>query len=551
MSSVESGTGPESTIRSSTTSSGLFARNATGLVRGVSQRSSFVINFIPGHPTQALAAGFFFVFALFPGGNYLLGLALTIPLVLAIAYSFGLLTAMIPRSGGDYMIVSRVIHPLAGLISSFCMTLAGLLSNAFFAVAFVTIGLGPGLVSLGLLERSQALINAGTTIQSNDYWKFGIGAGMILLAAAFLAGGWRWSLRIQNTLFWVVTGGLILATVAALFTSHASFVSSFNSFLRPYTHNANSYQEVLSRAAKAGVNLHPSFSVANSIPIVGFFATFSIYSYWSTFVAGELREASSVKTARNMALAGVTCIVVVAAFAAAYFHTFGTSFMIAANGGGMPPQVSTAPTYFFLMSGAVGNLLFAILVIFSYIFFWPLICYISLLQPTRMLFAYAFDGILPEKVTTINRSGAPWVSIIIAWVLSAATLLWGLHNASFFQIITYATLIQLIAMGLVSVCGIIVPWRRPELYHASTTQRRFFGIPAVTVAGVGGVLTAVFVWVLFFYYKSQFGFSDPGKFFGFAGGTIGLAVIYYLVARFVRAHQGVNIDLAYAEIPPE
>jgi APA family basic amino acid/polyamine antiporter len=550
VSSIEK-SGAESEIRSSTTSSGLFARNATGLVRGVSQRSSLVINFIPGHPTQALAAGFFFIFALFPGGNYLVGLALTIPLVLAIAYSFGLLTAMIPRSGGDYMIVSRVIHPVMGLVSSFCMTLAGLLSNAFFAVAFVTLGLGPGLVSLGLIERSQALINAGTTIQANDYWKFGIGAAMIALSAVFLVGGWRWSLRIQNTLFWVVTGGLILATITALFTSHASFVSSFNSFLRPYTHNANSYQEVLNRAAKAGVNLHPSFSVANSIPIVGFFATFSIYSYWSTFVAGELREASSVKTARNMALAGVTCIVVVAAFAAVYFHTFGTSFMIAANGGGMPPQVSTAPTYFFLMSGAVGNLLFAILVIFSYIFFWPLICYISLLQPTRMMFAYAFDGILPEKVTSINKSGAPWIAILISWVLSAATLLWGLNNASFFQIITYATLIQLIAMGLVSVCGIIVPWRRPELYRASTSQRTFLGVPVVTIAGVGGVITAVFVWVLFFHYSSQFGFSDPGKFFGFTGVTIGLAVVYYLLARFVRAREGVNIDLAYAEIPPE
>jgi len=549
MSSVESD--PESTIRSTTTSSGLFARNATGLVRGVSQRSSFVINFIPGHPTQALAAGFFFVFALFPGGNYLVGLALTIPLILAIAYSFGLLTAMIPRSGGDYMIVSRVIHPLAGLISSFCMTLAGLLSNAFFGVAFVTLGIGPGLVSLGLLERSPGLINAGTTIQSNLGWRFGIGAAMMLLSAAFLIGGWRWSLRIQNTLFWIVTGGLILATVTALFTSHGSFVSSFNSFLRPFTHNANSYQEVLNRAAKAGVNLHPSFSVANSIPIVGFFATFSIYSYWSTFVAGELREASSVKTARNMALAGVACIAVVAAFAAVYFHAFGTSFMIAANGGGMPPQVSTAPTYFFLMSGAVGNLLFAILIIFSYIFFWPLICYISLLQPTRMMFAYAFDGILPEKVTSINRSGAPWMAIVISWVLSAATLLWGLNNASFFQILTYATLIQLIAMGLVSVCGIIVPWRRPELYRGSTSQRRFLGLPVVTIAGVGGVLTCVFVWVLFFHFSAQFGFADPGKFFGFAGVTIGLAVAYYLVARFIRSREGVNIALVYAEIPPE
>ena len=69
--------------------------------------------------SQSLAAGFFFVFALFPGGNYLVGLLLVIPLGLAMSYAFGLLTQMIPRSGGDYMLVSRVIHPMVGLISSF------------------------------------------------------------------------------------------------------------------------------------------------------------------------------------------------------------------------------------------------------------------------------------------------------------------------------------------------------------------------------------------------------------------------------------------------
>ena len=63
--------------------SGMFVRNATGLVRGVSPRSSLIINFIPGHPAQSLAAGFFFVFALFPGGYYLVGLLLVIPMALA------------------------------------------------------------------------------------------------------------------------------------------------------------------------------------------------------------------------------------------------------------------------------------------------------------------------------------------------------------------------------------------------------------------------------------------------------------------------------------
>src|SRR6266850_4312612 len=108
--------------------SGLFARTATGLVRGVPPRSSIILNFIPGHPTQTMAAVLLFALAVGPGGNPFLALLFVVPMTLSFAYSFGLLTQMIPRSGGDYMLVSRVIHPLVGIVSSFCMSMAGFLS---------------------------------------------------------------------------------------------------------------------------------------------------------------------------------------------------------------------------------------------------------------------------------------------------------------------------------------------------------------------------------------------------------------------------------------
>ena len=97
------------------TDSGLFVRNATGLVRGMSQRASIVLNFIPGHPTQTLAAVLFGYLVLFPGANPYLALLIVLPMTLSFSYAFGMLTAMIPRSGGDYMIVSRVHRPVARL----------------------------------------------------------------------------------------------------------------------------------------------------------------------------------------------------------------------------------------------------------------------------------------------------------------------------------------------------------------------------------------------------------------------------------------------------
>ena len=121
--------------------SGLFARTATGLVRGVPPRSSLIINFIPGHPTQTMAAILLFALAVGPGGNPYLALLIVVPMSLSFAYAFGFLTQMIPRSGGDYMLVSRVVHPAVGYVSVFTMTMAGLLSNAFFGLAVVLVEL--------------------------------------------------------------------------------------------------------------------------------------------------------------------------------------------------------------------------------------------------------------------------------------------------------------------------------------------------------------------------------------------------------------------------
>lgn len=68
-------------------SSPVFVRQATGLVRGVKPWTAAIINFAPGHPAQVLAVSFFVAFALFPGGSYLLALAILLPLSIAMSYS--------------------------------------------------------------------------------------------------------------------------------------------------------------------------------------------------------------------------------------------------------------------------------------------------------------------------------------------------------------------------------------------------------------------------------------------------------------------------------
>src|SRR5262249_50871573 len=99
---------PESSSVSTPTHPDLFVRNATGLVRNFSQRDNLFIGLVGALPPAALAYGIFFALGGFPGGNFFVAGLLTVPLSLAFAYAFGLLATAIPRSGGDYVVVSRI-----------------------------------------------------------------------------------------------------------------------------------------------------------------------------------------------------------------------------------------------------------------------------------------------------------------------------------------------------------------------------------------------------------------------------------------------------------
>ncbi|HET7510817.1 MAG TPA: hypothetical protein VFJ65_11290, partial [Solirubrobacterales bacterium] len=178
----------ESPVSAAPPPQGTYARKATGLVREVSPFSTFVFN-MAGQPTAIfLAVSIFFTLGLFPGGSIWLGFAMAAVAAVIICTCYGLFTSAIPRSGGDYVLVGRITHPVIGLVSSFFWTSGVILSIAFVALAFVTVALGPSLSAVGLVSGHHSLVTAGEDLATSKGWQFGIGAGMILLSAALLAG---------------------------------------------------------------------------------------------------------------------------------------------------------------------------------------------------------------------------------------------------------------------------------------------------------------------------------------------------------------------------
>ena len=117
---------------------------------------------------------------------------------------------------------------------------------------------------------------------------------------------------------------------------------------------------------------------------------------------------------------------------AIFFWRFGKDFLTAAFGGGLPSEIGSSAYYFILTSMQVGSPAFAVFLVASFVFFWPVIMAETTLQPPRTMFAWSFDGILPAAVTKVTRRGVPITATVITVALSILAYAWAIYWAKNF-----------------------------------------------------------------------------------------------------------------------
>jgi amino acid transporter len=538
---------------SQTGEQGTYARKATGLVREVSPFSTFVFN-MAGQPTAILlAVSVFFVLGLYPGGSIWLGFAMAFAVAIVLCVCYGLFTSAIPRSGGDYVLVGRLTHPVVGLISSFFWVSGVVLSIAFTAYAFVTVALGPSLTAVGLVSGHNTLVTAGNDLASKEGWQFAIGTVLILISAALLAGGWRWTTRIMNSLWIITMLGLATVFFVLLFKSKAGFIHSFNQFSNPITGESDSYHSLITAAGKEGIDTNPGFSLNNTWPTFAAIASLSIYSWLSIYISGEVRRAKDTTQMKIMSLASFVHIGIAVLLAIVFFWKFGHDFFVAVNAlSGTESYPFAAPPYYtFLTSIAGGSTLLAWWLFLTFAAAYPLLILPNLVIAVRSFFAWALDGILPSRFARVSpTTHAPNYAIGLTVVISVLVLYWAVSSGEgFLKVLFEAVLLQLVTMILLGLSAVLLPYRRPEVWRSSATTARFLGIPVVALAGG---LTAVLLGGIFFIYMhyAELGI-DKGHFFRDCAIILGAALVTFFVARTARLRQGVDVDKLAMEIPPE
>ena len=210
-----------------------------------------------------------------------------------------------------------------------------------------------------------------------------------------------------------------------------------------------------------------------------------------------------------------------------------------------------SPSFNFIVSLLTGNVLIPLIIGIGFIFWALMGTPLSELQATRYMLAWAVDRMIPSPLGDVNeRFHSPVKAIIFCTVTGTLALiaLVTIPQASLLG----ALLAQILAFILVSIAGIVFPYRLRHVWEAGGGHR-ILGIPSVTLAGIGGVLVLGSLMLLFIFnstINSAFGVTARLS-LSFMIGVIVVGILWYIGAYFLNRNQGIDLGLTYSEIPPE
>jgi amino acid transporter len=533
----------------------LFVRQSTGLVREANALDATIFNAVFSAPVGAtLAWGVFFALSAFPGSDLVWATIISFIINIPVLLMMALLASSMPRTGGDYVWVSRILSPPLALVSNLGAALSATIGATFWARYFPVFALGPILVTLGVTFENQTLMDWGQSFQTDSHWIFAGAMIMVVLMGAILVAGLRTTFRWQN-IFWIVaSAGTFLAFIVLFFGNHTDFVNNFNSVSAKY-----GSPDAATLITNAGVTPGAGADVGNwnaTVPSIFVIMVFMMWNWWSVYLSGELKSAAN--RARQLtimfgALAWDVIFIVVGVLL--LFKVTGYDFMVAVNSATSGYAIPTGPWYHFLSALTYNIPILTFLIVGSFLF-WSLPAMVgNTYMPIRSWFAWSFDRILPEKLSEVNeRTHSPIWAILVEMVLVTLMLTWSIVSTDFATWLALGVLAGVVCVVIVAVAAVVFPSRRPDLYQASPANVKVLGIPLLYIVAPLSVLVMGFLTYCTLAYPALALYGNPDNWWWvptFMGAIVVVGLAVYVVSLLYRRRQGIDITLVYKELPPE
>jgi amino acid transporter len=172
------------------------------------------------------------------------------------------------------------------------------------------------------------------------------------------------------------------------------------------------------------------------------------------------------------------------------------------------------------------------------------------LSSTRVIFAAAFDRVLPESVAGVSRNGVPMIALALMLIPSIGLSALYAYNSTFVTYTLDATLVIAVTFLGSAIAAAVLPWRKKEIYNASPIARyKVLGLPLITFAALAFIAFLVFClykWL----FDDVYGVNKTSSLW-FMAGLYALAVVIYVGSRIYRRSQGMDLSMVYGEIPAE
>jgi APA family basic amino acid/polyamine antiporter len=537
------------------TASRLFVRNSTGLVRSASAVDATIFNAVISAPIgSTIAYSIFFTLAAFPGADVASVLIITAIINIPVLIMFALLASSMPRVGGDYVWVSRVLSPPLALISNLCMIMGGLLGAAYFAKFFSLYALGPVLVALGSFANNTTLINWGTSFQQDNLWILIASLFMVALQTVILIRGTKSTFRWQNYSFLIAMVGTLLAFVVLAIGSQTDFFTHFNALNASF--GGGNVATVIHAAPGAATAAPDLGNWSATLPTLFSIQGFMMWNFWSVYMSGELKSASNRRRQLSVmfgALGWDAVLLVIGTLL--LFHIAGYNFVYALNAGSTAYKIPSGPFFPFLASLVFNTPVLTVLIMGSFLL-WALPSMIAnTFMPIRSFFAWSFDRLMPEGLANVNeRTHSPVNAIIVANVIIAALVVWSVTSNVFQLVLGLIVLAGALAVIIVGIAAVALPLRRPDLYKGSPANVNFLGAPVLYIVGTLSILEFIGIIAISFINPLSVMNGNRADWWwipAWLGGLIVGGALLYYIPRLIRAQQGINITFVYKELPPE
>ncbi len=532
----------------------LFLRKATGLVRGWSVRDSMIYATLS---TNVVTLGIFeFSYqSFFPKGQLLTAVLISAIWVSFLVIAYAGLIVTIPRAGGDYVWQTRILGSGIGFVMAatgwwFILWLwapiyGNVLSAEFFQPLLATLG-HPSAATWFAGKNGIFLVSVVT----------------IGLAGLLVSLGMAGYARLQK---WGFYGGLLGFGVILLLlaiNNHANFVSSFNLEAHKIFGVANAYQKT-NAGAKASGYVSPAFGfspVSASMLLVPMMMFYLLWPNWGSTLYGEIRGASDFRRVFTgmfgglwitVALSVLFLVLVNKTMGQSFYNNTGALYWSAYYGGKAPAAIPIWPYPVMFIGWMVHNQIFQV-VLLVVMFLWFIAWVGTLfLSSTRVIFAAAFDRILPDRAAEVSeKRKVPMYSLVLMLLpaigLSAIYAYW----SKFYTYTLDATLVIAVTYLFTAIAVVLLPFIKKDLWQASPASRiKLFGVPIVPVAGwitIGLLGFNLYEWLT----NAAYGVNGRDSLY-YMGAMYVLAIVIYVVARIVRSRQGIDLGLINKEIPVE